>query len=341
MRSPDPGRLEALRAAAPEVERQLPQLLREVESSWHSADFLPDFQGEAGMEQLRRLREEAAALDEDTLTVLIGDMITEEALPTYAGWLHRMGGAGDELDSESPWRKWIRGWCAEENRHGEVLNRYLYLCGRVNMKEVEISIQHLIRDGGDTETGTDPFRGFIYTSFQEMATRVSHLNVARRARERGAELLYTVCSRVAGDEHRHARAYTRFISLFLELDPNGVLVAFEDMMRRRIVMPARFLRERGGAQGDAFRKFETVATRAGVYTPWDYVRILESLLEAWRVPGLSGLNEAGRWAQDYLCGLPERLRRVIPRLPAPPADPVPFRWFLPPGAEPAAEVAAG
>jgi len=326
------SRVEVLQAVAPAVERQLPQLLREVETNWHSADFLPDFQGESGLEELRRLQAEAAALDEDTLTVLIGDMITEEALPTYAGWLHRMEGAGNAMDPDTPWRKWIRGWCAEENRHGDVLNRYLYLCGRVNMKEVEISIQHLIRDGGDTETGSDPFRGFIYTSFQEMATRISHLNVARRARERGAEMLYTVCSRIAGDEHRHARAYTRFISLFLEQDPDGILTAFEDMMRRRIVMPARFLRERDGGKGEAFRRFETVATRAGVYTAWDYVDILETLLRTWNVAGLTGLGEMGRRAQEYLCTLPDRLRRVIPRLPAPSLEPVPFRWFLPPGA---------
>jgi len=336
-----PDRTETLQDVAPEVERQLPQLLRDVDACWHSADFLPDFQGEAGLEQLRRLREEATALDADTLAVLIGDMITEEALPTYAGWLHRMEGAGDGEDPDSPWRKWIRGWCAEENRHGEVLNRYLYLCGRVNMKEVEISIQHLIRDGGDTETGSDPFRGFIYTSFQEMATRVSHLNVARRARERGAEMLYALCARVAGDEHRHARAYTRFIGMFLERDPDGVLTAFEDMMRRRSVMPARFLRERGGEKGETFRKFEVVATRAGIYTAADYVEILEALLRAWNVAGLTGLTEAGRRAQDYLCSLPDRLRRVIPRLPAPSMEPVPFRWFLPPGAAvPAASVPA-
>jgi ferritin len=35
------------------------------------------------------------------------------------------------------WSKWIRQWTSEENRHGDLLNKYLYLSGRVNMREVE------------------------------------------------------------------------------------------------------------------------------------------------------------------------------------------------------------
>lgn len=37
----------------------------------------------------------------------------------------------DETGSqEHPWAVWTRGWTAEENRHGLLLNRYLYLSGR-------------------------------------------------------------------------------------------------------------------------------------------------------------------------------------------------------------------
>ena len=37
------------------------------------------------------------------------------------------------------WAKWIRAWTGEENRHGDLLSKYLYLCGRVNMREMEIT----------------------------------------------------------------------------------------------------------------------------------------------------------------------------------------------------------
>jgi acyl-[acyl-carrier-protein] desaturase len=46
-------------------------------------------------------------------------------------------------------------WTGEENRHGDLLNKYLYLSGRVNMREVEIT-QHLINDGFDI--GTEEIR---------------------------------------------------------------------------------------------------------------------------------------------------------------------------------------
>jgi hypothetical protein len=37
-------------------------------------------------------------------------------------------------------------WTGEENRHGDLLNKYLYLSGRVNMREIEMTTQHLIKD---------------------------------------------------------------------------------------------------------------------------------------------------------------------------------------------------
>ena len=34
-------------------------------------------------------------------------------------------------------------WIAEENRHGDVLNKYLYLSGRVDMRAVERTVQQV------------------------------------------------------------------------------------------------------------------------------------------------------------------------------------------------------
>ena len=45
------------------------------------------------------------------------------------------------------------------------------------MREMEISTQYLLNDGFDIETNTDPYRNFIYTSFQELATNLSHRRV--------------------------------------------------------------------------------------------------------------------------------------------------------------------
>lgn len=58
-------------------------------------------------------------------------MITEEALPSYHSMLNRLDEAGDRTGfDQGPWARWNRAWTAEENRHGDLLNKYLYLSGR-------------------------------------------------------------------------------------------------------------------------------------------------------------------------------------------------------------------
>jgi acyl-[acyl-carrier-protein] desaturase len=58
-------------------------------------------------------------------------MITEEALPTYMAMLNTLDGVRDETGAApTPWAQWTRLWTAEENRHGDLMNKYIYLTGR-------------------------------------------------------------------------------------------------------------------------------------------------------------------------------------------------------------------
>lgn len=58
-------------------------------------------------------------------------MVTEEALPSYMNMLNLLDGTQDVTGaSDEPWACWTRAWTAEENRHGDLLNKYLYLSGR-------------------------------------------------------------------------------------------------------------------------------------------------------------------------------------------------------------------
>lgn len=68
---------------------------------------------------------------------------------------------------------------------GDLLNKYLYLTGRVNMKAIEVTIQNLIGSGMNPKTENNPYLGFVYTSFQERATKVSHGHTAHHAGELG------------------------------------------------------------------------------------------------------------------------------------------------------------
>ncbi|KAF2322183.1 hypothetical protein GH714_008271 [Hevea brasiliensis] len=57
--------------------------LKPVEKCWQPQDFLPDPASDGFEEQVKELRERAKEIPDDCLVVLVGDMITEEALPTY------------------------------------------------------------------------------------------------------------------------------------------------------------------------------------------------------------------------------------------------------------------
>lgn len=301
------------------VEKAMSELtqkyIKSIEETWQPSDFLPDAASENFTEEVHELQELAHQLDYDLFATLIGDTITEEALPTYESWLMDMEAVNQQ--EKCGFTEWIRAWTAEENRHGDLLGRYLYLSGRVNMRELEISTQHLIKDGFDIGTDRDPYRNFVYTSFQELATNVSHRRVATLAKKSGNAPLAKICGVVAADEARHARAYIDFIRRIMELDPSGAVLAFEDMMRKKIVMPAHFLRESGGRAGELFEHFSNSAQRIGVYTSSDYIDILNSLLKEWKIEHLTELNDSAERARDYLMKLPKRLERIATRLRIP------------------------
>jgi len=300
------------------------EYLKPIDTIWQPSDFLPDSSKDTFYNDIKDMQESAQGLSYDLVAVLIGDTITEEALPTYESWLTMVEGVS--RNEEGGWMKWTRQWTAEENRHGDLLNKYLYLSGRVDMRMMEVSTQYLIADGFDIGTGHDPYRNFIYTSFQELATNVSHRRVASLAKKDGDNLLSKMCGVIASDEMRHAKAYKYFIEKIFEVDPNEAMLAFEDMMRKKIVMPAHFLREVGLKIGQTFGHFTDAAQRLGVYTAVDYVDILKELIEDWHIAKMGDLNESGEKARDYIMALPTRLLRVAERMQNPSLE-YKFSWI--------------
>ncbi|QHN87542.1 Stearoyl-[acyl-carrier-protein] 9-desaturase 6 [Arachis hypogaea] len=289
-------------------------MLKPVEQCWQPQNLVPDSSQpfDEFTDEVKNLRQRTAEIPDDYFVVLVGDMITEEALPTYQSMINNLDGVGDEIGSSpNPWAVWTRAWTAEENRHGDLLRTYLYLSGRVDMLMMEKTVQYLIGAGMDPGTENNPYLGFVYTSFQERATFVSHGNTARLAKEGGDPVLARICGTIAADEKRHENAYQKIVEKLLEVDPSDAVVAIGDMMQKKITMPAHLMYD--GSDPKLFEHFSAVAQRLGVYTANDYADILEFLVGRWRLEKLEGLTAEGKRAQDYVCGLSQRIRRLQER----------------------------
>lgn len=143
-----PQKIEIFKSLEDWAEENLLVHLKPVEKCWQPQDFLPEPSSDGFDEQVKELRERAKEIPDDYFVVLVGDMVTEEALPTYQTMLNTLDGVRDETGaSPTSWAVWTRAWTAEENRHGDLLNKYLYLCGRVDMRQIEKTIQYLIGSG--------------------------------------------------------------------------------------------------------------------------------------------------------------------------------------------------
>jgi len=139
-------------------------------------------------------------------------------------------------------------------------------------------------------------------------------------------MLSKLCGLVAADEARHAKAYKLFVTKIFELDPSEMMIAFETMMRSKILMPSQCLRQLGSETG-IFSNFSDAAQRIGVYTSHDYIDIMQSLIDEWKIESMTGLNESAEKARDYLMALPKRMTKIADRIVIPKTE-YKFNWIL-------------
>jgi acyl-[acyl-carrier-protein] desaturase len=290
--------------------------LLDPDDCWQPTDFLPDTSAPDLAEQIAELRKHTDCIPDSVITSLVGNMITEEALPSYQTYFNLALNEDRELTSSNGWVQWSRAWTAEENRHGDLLNKYLYLSGRCDMKAVEQTIHRLIYNGFDAKTNHNPYQVIIYTSFQERATKISHVNTGKLATKAGDGTLARICNTIAGDEARHEKAYKSFMSKIFEIDPDGALRAFEQMMRNQIVMPSVAMGQ-GSKNPDMFTQFSNITQQIGVYTTWDYADIIDHLVSHWKIETLTGLKDGAAKMQDYLCTLSARYKKIAARMKLP------------------------
>src|SRR5690606_38750197 len=109
-------RLEVMKLLEKDIDTFVDNYLIPVEKIWQPSDLLPDTEHEDFLENVKELREIAKDLPYDFWVVLVGDTITEEALPTYESWLMDVEGINQVDGGGNSWSKWVRHWTGEENR---------------------------------------------------------------------------------------------------------------------------------------------------------------------------------------------------------------------------------
>jgi acyl-[acyl-carrier-protein] desaturase len=106
---------------------------------------------------------------------------------------------------------------------------------------------------------------------------------------------------VAADEARHYSFYRSVFKALLGIDPNRALQSATAILPS-IEMP--------GLTVPHFKEMADIIRRIGIYGPWDYKKIVDELIEFWKIELLTGLNEMGRKAQEKIMKISERLKKV-------------------------------
>ncbi|MEK7496561.1 MAG: acyl-ACP desaturase, partial [Patescibacteria group bacterium] len=214
---------------------------------WTASDM---FDGADLPQKITELRTHAASLPPDIKIVLFMNMVTEEGLPMFTRALAL--GLEPKLSALS---KWLELWTAEEKSHGQILDRYAFVTNLFQMTAVEKYVFEYLRIGYNPKWIYQPYATIAYALMQEAATRVSHTNVAKLARNHD-QLLQKILSRIAGDEEFHYQFYLETYREIINLDPNTALEVASSMWPS-IEMP-------GAAQAN-FENYARVANQLKVY----------------------------------------------------------------------------
>ncbi|MFN2496404.1 MAG: acyl-ACP desaturase [Pseudonocardiaceae bacterium] len=228
-------------------------------------------------------------------TALEVNLLTEDNLPSY----HRV--IEDAFGRDGAWGTWVHRWTAEEGRHAYCIRDYLLVTRGVDPVELERARMDVMQIGYNSAEKT-VMQVLAYTSFQELATRISHRNTGRYADDPIAEKLLI---RVATDENLHMVFYRNLVKAGLEIAPGPTLRGITDEVVR-FEMP-------GSVIPGFVRKAAQIA-KAGIYNlRIHHDEVIWPLLRHWGVFDLEGLDARGEQARTELADFLDQLNAQASR----------------------------
>ncbi len=265
-------------------------------NAWFPHEYVPYEEGRNYLEEPWTPAD--SRLPDVAQTALEVNLLTEDNLPYYhlALW--------ETFGNDEAWGEWVRRWTAEEGRHAIVIRDFLTVTRGVDPVQLEQGRMDMVLRGWYPEFAQQgPLDGVVFTTLQELATRISHRNTGEITDDEGAVRL---CSRVATDENLHYVFYRDLAMNAIAVDPSAMVLA----MRRQILnfaMP--------GAAMPGFREKAKAMAQAGIYNLRIHVeQVLKPVLEKhWRLAELDGLSDEAKQAREDVYEHITRLERVIAR----------------------------
>jgi acyl-[acyl-carrier-protein] desaturase len=268
-----------------------PALVRALErhlataTEWFPHDFVPY---EVGRNYEKEpWTSEDSDLDEVSQTALEVNLLTEDNLPFYhlALW--------DTFGRDGAWGEWSRRWTAEEGRHAIVLRDYLTVTRSVDPTQLERGRMDQIQrgwypGGNESRSFPEPLDGVVYTTLQELATRIAHRNTGVHTRD---ALIERLTARIATDENLHYVFYRELGAAALEIDPSRMMLAINRQVTG-FQMPGLDIPE--------FKAKALEIAKAGIYDlriHHDEV-VLPVLFKHWKIDKVTGLTDEAETARD-------------------------------------------
>ncbi len=219
-------------------------------------------------------------------TALEINLLTEDNLPYYhlALW--------DMFGRDGVWAEWVRRWTAEEGRHAIVLRDYLTVTRGVDPVVLERGRMDQVSRGyypdGNGGSFSDPLDGVVYTTLQELATRLAHRNTGAFTKD---PLIEKLTARIAIDENLHYVFYRELGRAALQIDPSAMMLAINRQVTG-FSMP--------GMEIPEFKAKAIQIAKAGIYDlriHHDEV-VLPVLFRHWKIDQVTGLSDEAEQARD-------------------------------------------
>lgn len=280
--------LELVAAVEPEVRRLMAEH-RERREHWYYHEVIPWEEGRSFVDE--PWDPSQATVSPEVRTALVLNLLTEDNLPYYHTEIASRIPKGSALD------EWNHLWTAEEGQHAIALRSYLLTSRNCDPHLLEDDRMATMEAGFDSEY-TDPAALFVYTSAQELATRVSHRNAGKLADD---ETAFEVMKRIAADENHHFMFYRGVAKAMLDQAPEIMLDAIHRVLST-FQMP--------GTTIPGFVRRAVEIARAGVYNlRIHHDRVLVPVIRDWGVEQLTGLSVKAQELQEKVLEIPSKVMR--------------------------------